>query len=413
MAILTKYSDVATKTFLATGISGTTFYSIRITGVDHVINLAMTFPGAIQDAVNALLISLGFRYTCYVIAGVDFSIYYTEGFTINNIVTMGGLGANTYIPLEINNTYLRDYRNESMASMLDTIAVNVLTAPVSLNYGTCPCSCEFEEKVFAGASETNFYTSDKTGYLFKKIFNSDSYSIKLYKNGAAVGIDITSAIADVYTYGDLTRDGVADNNYAGFHIQWYRVFTIHGYGSYQLIGTYTKLGTTYAYESHTFKLTAYNINVAKGTVKIEAVQNGYFENEDMDTTGLTVPGGESGWYQSVRVEGKLWKGLPKLTLDNYLDNDLIVEQIQDSILDDYILELLPLPAEIINYIAYNVSMANQMLISDYNVNPEVYNQLDLMITEIQEFKTWAGNTNTRGTFKCAPRQQNQIKRNFI
>lgn len=371
--------------------SGTTF--------DDIVSVAIADSAAVLTLLNSYNVGDwtynvidGFYY-CYnsTVSIIGFS------FTVAHVIT--GFAVGTALD------YLVDYEVSSMAIELETVSNEVPVNPITLPYGICPCVSDYEELVFSGETEDNIYQSDRTSYLFKKFVTADSYSLKLYKDGSSTGIDIDSDIAYNWGYGDLSRSTVVDASYSGFLIYWYRVFTIHGYGSYIIKGTYTINGTTYTYESHKFKLCAYNVCIARGTVKIESIQNGYTISDSIDFTGFN-------WYQSIRVYGKLTKMIPKLTQDNFINGSRVVTQIQDNILDSWELELMPLPTDIANYIAYSATMANSMIVSDYNMNPEVYSQLNLMANEISKFNSWTMNPDIRTTLKLVDRVQNRIKRNF-
>jgi len=400
MAIRTDYSDPANVTYYLAGtISGGTLIRYTILGVNYTTSIVTTDTVAILALLNSLNIGtwtyVSGTYYCY---NCTVSLF---GYRIDT-----GAGTNDATMIGVANDYLRDYNISAMATMRETVTAKVPNPVATLNYGVCPCQCDFDELVFSGETEANLYTSDQTSYLFKKFASGDGYSLKLYKNGSVTGIDIDASVADVWGFGDVKRNGVADNDYSGFLIYWFRVFALHGYGDYVISGTQTINGFALPYTSHTFLCRAFNYDIAKGTVKIECVQNGYIESEDIDWTGIN-------WYQSVRVFGKLTKGIPKLAQDNYLNSARNVVQIQDQIIDNYELELKPLPASIANFITYNNTLANTMLVSDYNPNSEVYNRLDLAITEIAEYKSWALQPNVRTTFKLADRVQNKIKRNFV
>lgn len=397
MTIRTNATDTVRNFIIATGMTGTHFYDISINGIVYTINIALTSYAAIETAVNAIIQNtLGLKYSVEIVAGVNFAIYYAgPDITINYIRTYTGSGYNTYVPVVVSQTYLRDYMNESMAHMQETVTRQVPVMLPRLNYGTCPCTCDFTEIVFAGSTD---YTNDKTSYLFRKTISTDSCDIKLYKGTTAH--TITSSFATIYSYGVLP-----DADYFGFIIDWKKVFDLYGYGEYTIKGTEVRLGVSYDYESHAFNLMAYNATRAKGTVKVECYQNGYIESESYDMTGFN-------WYQSIRLTGKLHKGIPKLTKDEYLTSGRVVSQIQDSIIDEYTLELHPVTAQVANMIVYNFSMGNEVLISDYNIAPEVYDAVSVVPVEIVEYKHFSNNTNIRTTLKLQPRKQNIIKRNF-
>ena len=397
MTIRTIATSTVRNFILATGMTGSTFYDISINGVVWPIGQPLTSLQAIEDQINSIIQNtVGLKYSCELTAGVNFAIYYAgTDIVINYIRTYTGVGYNTYVPVVVSQTYLRDYLNESMATQRETVTRAVPAMQPRLNYGTCPCTCDFTELVFAGSTA---YETDYTSYLFRKVLSTDSTDVKLYKG--TTSHNITTAIATLYDYGVLP-----DSSYFGFVIDWKKVFDLYGYGEYQLKGTEVRLGVSYVYESHLFELCAFNATRAKGTVKVECYQNGYIESEDFDLTGFN-------WYQAIRLQGKFSKGVPKLTQENYVNSGRLVSQIQDSIQDEWLLELHPVTAQVANMIVYNFTMGNEVLVSDYNVAPEVYDAVSVIPTEVIEYKTFSKNTNVRTTLKLNSRLQNIIKRNF-
>lgn len=404
MSIDTDAGSAETITYYLAGpITGGTLIRYTILGVNYTVS-----PGILTSNTTAILALLNdLNIGTWIL---DTGVYYCYNCTVSLFAFRidTGSGNNDVSFVGVANDYIRDYPFSSMATMLETETAKVPLPLAALNYGTCPCSCDFDELVFSGDTESNLFESDITSFEFVKFLSADTYSLALYKNDSVTPITIDATVADVWGFNNarFTRyDGTIDTNYSGFYIYWYRVFALHGYGRYHIRGTYTLAGVSYTYESHCFVLMAFNLDVAKGTVKIECYQNGKVMNETVDNTGFN-------WYQSVRVRGKLFKQIPKLVKENYLNGDWQVTQIQDQFLDSYELELRPLPAQIANFICYNTGLSNKSLISDYNVSPEVYNRLNLFISEVTKFQTWAQNTNIRGTFLMEDREQNKIKRNY-
>lgn len=388
----------STVTYTVSGaITGGTLIRYTIDGNHTTVSIVTTDTVAILALLNSL--NLGdWTYASGIYTCVNF-LKSLIGFRVDT-----GGGTNDFTFLGVENSYLVDYDNNGMAVELETVTAVLPVQPTHLNYGVCPCTCEFEELVLAGSTDSDLYRSDRSSFWFRKFDSGDSFTLKLIKNGTTE-ITIDNTIAEVFDFGDLKRNGVVDDQYAGFIIHWYLVFGANSYGTYQIVGTQIIAGVEYKYVSHKFNLRAFNYKLALGTIKVEVTQNGYNESEAFDFTGLNL-------YQAVRVRGKLTKGLPKYTEENYIREGRTIEQIQALIVDEYQLELRPLPAEIANFIAYNTTLSNKILVSDYNVNPEVYQQLDLRIKQIDEFRTWAQNTNIKGTFKLEPRLQNNLKRNF-
>ena len=120
----------------------------------------------------------------------------------------------------------------------------------------------------------------------------------------------------------------------------------------------------------------------------------------------------AGWYQSFRIPGKLFAKVPKLTVDNYYDQDYKLTQIQDKISNTYLWETHLLPATISNQLIYDVLLANTILLSDFNIwNEEIIRQISLYPSEIEK-KPFAYNNNCQFTIKFTTKTDLTLKNNF-
>ena len=269
----------------------------------------------------------------------------------------------------------------------------------------CICDdCVYIEPVFSevGAIAT-WWKNDKTSLLFKKVISTDSIVIKLFKNGIEEAV-ISDDIYGVY-YSSFTNQPL----YVGFVACWNKIYNTLGVGQYQFKIEKNILGQVENLESILYQLYVYSDEKAEGTVRIESYNTGTILRSDFDYFEL-IPGG---WYQSYRIKGKLHPKNPKFSTDNYLDADNVRLQIQDKIIDEWILKTELLPAEVSNQIIYDNLLGNKRIISDYNYyNEEIIREKELYFIEIIDKKVFEGQKNCIFELKFTDKIENIIKNNF-
>jgi hypothetical protein len=303
---------------------------------------------------------------------------------------------------DIANTRPPAATNDGLAVMLDTAPV--IVPPVPIENTVCVCKCEYIEQVFSevGAIVTG-WKNDKTSMLFKKAIAADTITIKLYKG-------TTSYTITDNTYGTYYAAGSLPGQptYVGFVADWNKIYNALGAGSYYFEVTTVIIGVTTVKQSIYYNLQPYSDLAADRTVRIETWNTGSILNSVFDYAGILT----GGWYQSVRLRGKLMPKNPKLVTDNYFDQDYNLQQIQDKITDEYTLVTYPVPAEISNVLIYDNLLANTVKISDYNIyNEDVIRELSLYVTDIQK-KSYNLSRHVSFEIKFSPKKDNCIKNNF-
>jgi len=310
------------------------------------------------------------------------------------------------IDLPNNETILYDSDHNGLTTRLN-INGSIANLSVKEKCCLCNCKCEYTEKVFSEVGVINNPAfNDKTSFLFKKLIASDTIDIYLCNSSNRI------AITD-NTYGLFYPAGYFSLMplYVGFVADWNLIYNLLCPGSYWFEIDTTILGVTETIYSICYDLKKYDYANAQFTVRIETWNTGVILNSDFDYAKL-IPELPLGWYQSYRIGGKLLAKIPKLTIDNYYDQDYQLLQIQDKISDTYELETHLLPASISNQIIYDNLLANTILISDYNLwNEEIIRQINLYPIEINK-KYYAYNNNCNFNIKFTTKFDNIIKNNF-
>lgn len=261
----------------------------------------------------------------------------------------------------------------------------------------CTCNgCEYIEYAFHD-SGTDEWKKDKSSFLVRRNIPAETWVFKLLKNGVTVATVTDSTYGEYYNFGSLLYSDLK-----GIVIYWTNVYNAFGNGNYtvRIIRTFYTEETII--DSHIYKVIPYSFDIANGTVRIESVQNGTFIG-----TGWTYRGLK--WPQWIRTNGKFWQKTPTLEVQEYLDSDRQRKQVWDKIVNEYTLELQLLPSFIANEVLYNQILANDLYITDYNINFEVYRAYPVRIKSISSSKYYHKNTNGTFSIKLTDRAEGTIK----
>jgi hypothetical protein len=267
----------------------------------------------------------------------------------------------------------------------------------------CICDCEYYQKVFSEAGPVvTAWKNDKTTLIFKKLINADYADIELYKNSEFAAI-ISNSTYGVYTdFGGFTNQP----KYKEFVADWNKIYNALGAGIYYFKITTSTLGEVSEDESIKYQLMLYSDEKANGTVRIDTYNTGTILNSDFDYNSLKP----KGFYQSIRISGKLLPKQPKYEKDNYLDSNYNILQLQDKIINEWTLETGLLPSALSNQIIYDMLLSNTIIISDYNAfNEEQIRELSVVFDDMLEKE---GYKDHYYRLKFKEKKQNIIKNNF-
>jgi len=199
---------------------------------------------------------------------------------------------------------------------------------------------------------------------------------KIYKNnvllatmsgGSTYGID--------YPFGFQT---VNNQNYVGYKVEWYKVFTLHGAGIYkvELVVTDAILGNGSIF-SFEFKVCEYRGYRAEGTIRLQWYQNGTIGSIADDKK--TVDYLSLNWVNQIRLPGFF----------GYPNSDYVKENIQyqngarewtfDEMDPIYILKTNRIPIQFHWLFMVSIMQSDRCTITDYNSrNAEKYVNKEIM-----------------------------------
>jgi hypothetical protein len=271
----------------------------------------------------------------------------------------------------------------------------------------CICdfiNCEYVEKVFADPLTNDFWKNDKNEFLFKRLVAADTVTMELYRNDLKV--------ADLNTNNEGTffngfPSGSAEQQlYVGYLLDWKLIEALYGTGLYQVKAQLNIIGVVSEFESRKFNLYIYSTINAHETVRMETIQNGNIIGSQFDFTDLD-------WYGSFRIPAVFGNPTPIYETDRYVTSTgREKRQIQDKMSREWFMKTKKLSWEVVEVLVYNKMMANQILITDYNIQAEaVWRRMDLVLKEPEKRDT-TGNPNKLYNFTFEDNTDIYKKRNF-
>lgn len=270
----------------------------------------------------------------------------------------------------------------------------------------CVCDfiqCKFSEKVFADPLNPNdFWKNDKSEFLFKRIVAADTVDMELYLDGEKVADLNTSAEG---TYFSSFTGSSEQQLFKGYLIDWNLVQGLYGWGEYQIKAELNILGNASTFESRYFTLCQFNTIIANQTVRIESTQNGNIIGNQFDFTGLN-------WYGSVRIPAIFGNPTPIYEEDRYVTETRKKRQIQDKMSREWTLTTKKISWEVVDVLIYNKMLANEILITDYNIYAEnVWRRISVLPKELEKRDTF-GHPDKLYNITFVDSNDYFIKRNF-
>lgn len=207
-------------------------------------------------------------------------------------------------------------------------------------------------------------------------------------NGGVIGV---GTFAKLFSYGtapDFSGNPFTDdygNQYTGALLSWLPILQGYGPGQYQMqvIYTMTDGSTQTIIDNRQFCLSQYNCNVIDGSVRVEVwnigIRGTLFNSKtyiDYGSAGLSLANNTGistayrGWYSQVRLDGIFFNTKYSFTKEynQYGDDDM--NAYKPIIIESnpkYILQIAPIPGWLDWFLVINVSEADAILITDYNV----------------------------------------------
>jgi hypothetical protein len=256
--------------------------------------------------------------------------------------------------------------------------------------------CEYTEPAFYNGLTK--YENDYTTFYVNKVDTSDTIQFFVINTADNSEVELTQANAADY---GVFAEG---DNYKGIEVDFTTLkATYPALNRVKFKVVHDVFGSITQTETHVFQIMLWNEVSANNTVRIETLNSGRIESGN-DYNELN-------WRRSVRIRGRFGDMKPELQRDDYMDGNRVIKQIQDQFIRKYTLETELLPQGILNMIAFNDMLANNIIISDYNLQNTNYKGIEV-VPETVNANYYEKNPNGSYEIEFKARKENDIKRNY-
>lgn len=221
--------------------------------------------------------------------------------------------------------------------------------------------CCYHHYVLADANSSSNLKNDFSSFYHQRQLPNETVNFVLLKLNTNEEFDLDNA-----TYGIYYPFGNFDNNdLKGYRVQWKKVLSELGEGSYKILKKQNIAGIDIVTESLVYTLRQYSDRIADHTVRIDIVQNGALRKLGVDFTGAN-------WEDSIRVRGFFGRREPQFEEDILVDKLFRKRQISMSQTNEYKFQTNLLPDCVTDQIIDFFVLANDIYFTDYNLNNHSY-----------------------------------------
>ena len=238
--------------------------------------------------------------------------------------------------------------------------------------------CCYSNLVFGDVGDTASYKNDFSSVFFQRQTSTDTVVFQLV--GVSTGV---TPLVDV-THGELYPLLATHNNpnLTWFRVDWRKILSTLGLDTYTIrkVVNIAGVGPTNI-DSNSFILKPFSISKADNTVRFDTVQDGTLEKINVDFK-------ESGYTNSLRVQGFFGDAQDNIEQDNVVFSSkkgkrYYSDQITMSNDPDYTFQANNIPECISRQLRKEAIFANEIFISDYNLNNHSY-EYELLPVELSE-----------------------------
>lgn len=275
--------------------------------------------------------------------------------------------------------------------------------PETIETETCPFVFGglFEFTVFVDSDGTD-WKNDKSEFMFRHLISTDIIDMELWKNGVKVD-DLNNN--DYGVYFPSFSGTQSQQLQKGYLINWKLVFDAFGYGKYTIKANLNIIGNSSIWESDIYNVVNFSEERANRTVSIVSIQNGNIMSSIFDYTDLE-------WHQQIRLNGTFYEDSETFEKNAYRTQDYIQKQIQDEIIENWVLELDFVPRNVSEFFIKDRLLSNEIKISDYTILNEKVHKLKGVYPESIEKTRIINNRNSKYLVKFTSINKNIIKSNY-
>lgn len=222
--------------------------------------------------------------------------------------------------------------------------------------------CCYTHIVLADINSDSDIRNDYSSFYHQNQLSNETADFFLFDFSTSTEYELIDS-----TYGQFFDFGYFKTNLdlKGYMIEWRKVLTELGRGSYKIIKRQVIANVSVTVESIVFNLEHYGDSLANYTTRIDIVQNGYFKRDNIDFTGTN-------WKHSLRIRGFFGNREFQLEEDILVNRNFERKQISISQTNEYKFQTNLIPYCITNEIVDFFLFANDIYITDYNLNNHSY-----------------------------------------
>jgi hypothetical protein len=247
-------------------------------------------------------------------------------------------------------------------------------------------ACDYKLPVFADTESNDYYKNDIKGIFRKRtVLESDIEFFLIEEDGTEHALD-DNAYGTIYDFGTFTYEP----NLKAYQLRWRDVLADLGVGCYRIktVVTDIKSNETTFY-SCCYELQHYDCQSAHRTVRIESVQNGYFEELDLNFKGIN-------WLDHLRFDGYFGYELPKHESTVNIKTNNSKELNRMDLKSTFKLTSSLVPSICVTHPLWTFHlMASEIYISDYNLDNHRRNYISFPVffEEVDDVSYFKMNTN--------------------
>jgi len=390
-------------------LSGLTTLSIQIgpLNIGSFTYSSSSSNSDIQNDINALLSTYGFA--C-IVSGVS---------TLRYCVINSPAGSGT----EYNETNIFVYTNDSSCgNVIKTVKFRGGTNSDGFN---CDPACDCREyggdtvsddrkfvlPVYASTDCSDSYKNDSNGWILKYPGTYDAISKGDFRLQKLInGVWATATVLDNTSYGTPynnnfypTNQQCENVNYCGYKLDWKKVLSNLGEGSYRfyVTGQFSGLSNSYCFYSPPFCLKTFDCTSANGTCKFEAeYSGGNFGSVTTqgdswslcctktvnNTQGTVITSAPIQWSDSIRFFGFFGREGYEPTRDYIKYSTGEIKKVRDEVVKVFDCETSQMPMWFHQRLASYGFMADRLFVSDYNLNNDSYQYKRFWVVSDSEYK---------------------------
>ena len=257
--------------------------------------------------------------------------------------------------------------------------------------------CDYKLPVFGSTTSTDYYHNDILGIVRKRsILESNIQFFLVAENGSEYSLD-DNTFGTFINFGDFEYEP----DVTAYQLRWKDVLTVLGAGCYRIKTIITDLKEdTTTYYSCCYELEEYSCEAAHRTVRVESVQNGFFEETGINFEGIN-------WTSHLRFEGYFGNEQPKheSTMNIKVDNSKELNRM--DLKSEFVLTSQLVPSVCVTKPLWDYHlMASEIYISDYNIDNHRrdYKSFPVFLEQVDDVSYFKGNSRATMSITFSERQ---------